>query len=318
MLNKKHIIISLSSLMIFNEDIMKTEFKPLINVFSNSALDVTRVILSRMFNKGDEAENRLSEQKNKKYLLKIPTLSFPNVINYQLGIINTDQFIDNLRKSLAMAKGDGKPDGTIESKLGSSWKSGIELAGNATEKLNDLIVCANNNQKIYLISDIDPLHAEKILSLFSEICPNYYPENLPEAITPNQPIEIAKNIYLCPSYIYGAMIEPQASSFFSSLFKSSKISLITEVINSLDSDKDILFVSDNKKETCIAKKLGMTTTSTDHFYNQIKPTVNPTETKIDFINECFPSASKLCVPNNSPSNTDITEHTAEKKLSFSR
>jgi hypothetical protein len=245
---KNTLLVPLSLFIRYNKQSAGQRFANLLGKFTDE-----------LFNSAEEikAHDKFSE----KLIQKILTSKL--VSQFNLGKKTKVEFISELLNFLNLPK-------SKSNELEIAWNSLVDFDEKSNEQFKDLINFAERGKSIYFVADSNELHAEKIMVLFNEKSTTVG-KNLPIDITPKQPIEILENIYFCPSYTYGALIENQSINPFFGLFTKSKPNLISLVQAALNSDPNtLLFVEANQKDKEIAQKLGLETTSVEEFYTALQ------------------------------------------------
>lgn len=175
----------------------------------------------------------------------------PSINEYKLGEISTANFIKQLQTIFYFL-----PAPESAKLLTDAWNSLILWDDQSTERLKALI---NEHKPIYFISNTNPLNIEKIIEFFNENYPDITWQ-LPE-VTPENPLEIADNFYLCPSYQFKE-------------FKEGTPGLIAILKKYLLDNKgekleNILLVSQYKADLTKAKELGIESQSADVFFPKV-------------------------------------------------
>lgn len=304
--DKKKIIVSLSYFNLINQQTIKDTLLSLRKEYTDSYLDsyVVRNTIAyyliypfaSWFNLNAQVHAALLDNSRKKILersIKLidKQLSSQDVINYNMGKIDTKGFIKKLANNLYLTQVSD-----CEKVIKHAWNSGVDFEkfkkkDDLFTNLENLITLSEQGKSIYLIADINPLHAEAVINSLDEIFPNKW--NLPEQATKDEPIQVSQNIYLCPSYHYGTLI-------------GSKSNLIAKVVKSLPDSSNLLFVGGQKRENIIAKQLNIEISSVTAICKDIKANVFYTEAKNSLSTEVFPSSGKLFpLPSMSSTNTSV-------------
>lgn len=134
-----------------------------------------------------------------KYQLNYTSLIEP----YKLGRISTEQFLKNLSKIFYFM--DYLDEETRNSLLINAWNASIKLSTTTQDRLSQLVEEAIT-QPVYLISNTNELNVQAILALFKANNPDVPFNEAADirVLDSQEPIEIARNIYLCLSYRHGA------------------------------------------------------------------------------------------------------------------
>jgi hypothetical protein len=175
--------------------------------------------------------------------------------DYKLGQISDAEFLESLLKVLPFLKNNKKIPNP-EALLQEAWNDFITWDDQSTVRLKQVVELSQCGDPVYLISNTNPMHIDKILSLFHA----NYPElklNMDAVKTApnNTPIEIAPNIYLCLSYKYG-------------LYKEGTPGLLGKIAKDIDVSRSIV-ISQYGKDLEIAKSLNIPTLTADHFYPEV-------------------------------------------------
>lgn len=151
---------------------------------------------------------------------------------YKLGQLTTEQFLNNLLDIFSFLKNDrlelrnddvdrlrNKQDQlwSLKNKqsptkrdyvlalLEEAWNEIIQYPDEDKQKFSKLVELAKKGEKIYFISNTNELNVYKILYFLRAHFPGVqFDPNIDISINgpENQPIQLAQNIYLCPSYRY--------------------------------------------------------------------------------------------------------------------
>lgn len=175
--------------------------------------------------------------------------------DYKLGKIKNEQFLDALLNIFSFLK-NNKKVADPKKLLATAWNEIIVWNETATSHLQQLLDCANRGEKVYLISNTNPLNIEKILTLFKENSPGvkWNTESL-QTTAPNTPVEIAPNMYLCLSYQYG-------------LFKEGTPGLLKTVVQQTEAQEKVTVVSQYPKDLEVARNLHLNVQEANEFYTQ--------------------------------------------------
>lgn len=148
--------------------------------------------------------------------------------------------------------------------LGQAWTIGVSFTDKDKAKLQHLLKMAEE-EPIYFISNTNHLDVNKILYLFRENLPDgnwLSPEIIDIAPLKDdkneKPIQIAKNIYLCLSYRYGAYKTPKENT----TYKTGTPSLLQTVVADLQISEainiaDIKIISQYDKDLQAAREIGI-------------------------------------------------------------
>ena len=196
-------------------------------------------------------------------------MNYKNLIEpYKLGMMNTEQFLQNLLQlfpflrdvGVEMESLVGLNEPTCDSEqfafslLEKAWNKSIDL-DDAHRSCFPLLAELSKKNPVYLISNTNELHALEILRQLQEKNPNIaFKTPIDLSVQENkEPIEIAPHIFLCLSYRY-------------QLFKTesdnphSTMSLLNHLVKEQLSDvdiSDIRVVSQFPKDLAEATKLGI-------------------------------------------------------------
>lgn len=185
-----------------------------------------------------------------KMWVSLKYLSLNRSINdYKLGKIDTDTFISKLKEIFYFIPADKNPEKLLEA----AWNSLIAWDTESTARLKSVL---DKNKPIYFISNTNPLNIKKIIQLFQDNCPNDW--QLPEE-TEAKPLAIAKNFYLCPSYLFKE-------------FKEGTPGLISDLVDIFLKEtkpENILLVSQYQPDLAKAEALGIKSKPADEFFPKV-------------------------------------------------
>ncbi|WP_342146573.1 hypothetical protein [Rickettsiella endosymbiont of Aleochara curtula] len=185
-----------------------------------------------------------------KMWVSLKYLSLNRSINdYKLGKVDTDTFISKLKEIFYFIPADKNPEKLLEA----AWNSLIAWDIESTARLKSVL---DKNKPIYFISNTNPLNIKKIIQLFQDNCPNDW--QLPEE-TEAKPLAIAKNFYLCPSYLFKE-------------FKEGTPGLISDLVDRFLKEtkpENILLVSQYQPDLAKAEALGIESRPADEFFPKV-------------------------------------------------
>lgn len=200
---------------------------------------------------------------------------------YQLGMISTKEFLQNLIKIFPFLRhADAQEEFIPKLNVSESYSDEFALAllENAWNEIIDLdktrfsrfplLVEMSEGEPVYLISNTNELNVLKILRLLKEQNPGFpFEASIDLSVQENKaPIEIMPNIFLCLSYRYQLFKTANANPY-------STMSLLNHLVTSQLPDEqpsDIYVVSQFSGDLAEAAQLGIPTGNifnADHFFN---------------------------------------------------
>ncbi len=219
-----------------------------------------------------------------KMWVSLKYLSLNRSINdYKLGKVDTDTFISKLKEIFYFIPADKNPEKFLED----AWNSLIAWDIESTARLKSVL---DKNKPIYFISNTNPLNIKKIIQLFQDNCPNDW--QIPEE-TEAKPLAIAKNFYLCPSYLFKE-------------FKEGTPGLISDTVKNLPKEiepENILLVSQHQPDLDKAKELGINSKQADQFFPVVpESSLTASQAPLNNINIAMSSATTAPTPILLPAN----------------
>lgn len=187
--------------------------------------------------------------------------------DYKLGRIDDDKFLNSLLKIFYFL--DKKVDNPKQL-LADAWNGIITWDDDSTAHLRQVLDHAKFEEKVYLMSNTNPLNMIKIISFFKEYCPEikWVEKAIEEALTTKninaQPIEIAPNVYLCLSYKYRLYKEGTPG-----LLKS-----ISQQVDAKETEEKIKVISQFPGDLKMADSLKLPREPAKDFYKPVTATSN--------------------------------------------
>jgi hypothetical protein len=206
---------------------------------------------------------------------------------YKLGIINTEQFLQNLLQIFSFLQDiETEQETFVRLNEGESYKNdfALSLLENAWNEIIDLdetriprfqaLISQSKLEPIYLISNTNELNVLKILRLLRNHNTGVFSKSSIDLSVRenNEPIEIAPNIFLCLSYRYQLFKTRDKNNHVN---PHSTMSLLNELIKKKLANvntSDIRVVSQYSGDLAEAAKLNIPAENTfdaDKFFNDI-------------------------------------------------
>ncbi|MFZ0219661.1 MAG: hypothetical protein WAL30_05600 [Candidatus Aquirickettsiella sp.] len=227
----------------------------------------------------DYAKSSLHFKWYSKLWASLKYLTLKGAINeYKLGEINTEVFISQLHAIFNFL-----PTEQSTELLQQAWNSLINWDAKSTARLKTLL---NKNLPIYFIANTNPLHIQKIIDFFNQ---NSGINWQVPGQTQVEPLKIADNFYLFPSYLFKE-------------FKEGTPGLISHVMENLPKEikqENRLLVSQYKPDLDKATALGIKRQAAEEFFLGIIPTAIASQAVIP-LNNTIPinqSQIPLSLPN---------------------